>query len=217
MTYSLINHISTDAQVTNYIETCIVTINNSWYALNITAKLEDGTRISVPVTVNGTTYTVPKSGLLLNWTSSEPICANLILVADISFPSTTSSYTLKTVEGVTEGKAYWLPFTVYNITAIYNITKPPPPPPPSPPPSLPSPPSPPSPPPSTPSPPSPEQPPEQPAPPSPVELLESYWWLILLLLIIVIAVYAVYKYLKHRSSSSIAITIDIPDVFTWIK
>ena len=190
--------ISTKANKLSYKLNCFIYVNNSWFGLRITAKLDDGTPISVPVTVNGTSYTVPTSGLLLNWSKTAPVCGYTDPIANVSFPQSEGKYALKTVEGVQGNTVSWPPFTVYNITAIYTVERT------SPPPS------------------SSSSSGGQgggegggssktPLPTGYVfilwwlmEFINNYWWLLILTLMLIIAVY---KYHKHRGSVSVEINI----------
>jgi len=196
--------ISTKANGLSYRLNCFIYVNNSWFALRIKAKLDDGTPISVPVTVNGTSYTVPASGLLLNWSRTAPICGYLDPIAYVSFPQSVDRYVLMSVEGIQGDTVAWPLFTVYNVTAIYTVEQ-------SQPPSQPPPTQP-----SQPQPPSDEGgKPARPEEASPshgyitipwhlLEIVKSYWWLLILTLMLIIAVY---KYHKHRSEVSVVIHI----------
>ena len=112
--------VSTSARRLGYALSCFIYVNGSWYALALRARLEDGTPIRVTAKVNGTSYAVPETGLLLNWTRVEPLCAYEDPVAYVEFPSTVNSYALKSVEGAEGGLASWSPFTVKEVTAVYS-------------------------------------------------------------------------------------------------
>jgi len=188
--------ISTKANKLSYKLNCFIYVNNSWFGLRITTKLDDGTPISVPVTVNGTSYTVPTSGLLLNWSRTAPVCGYLDPVAIVSFPQSVDRYALKSVEGVQGNTVAWPLFTVYNITAIYTVERT------SPPPSSSA---------SSGGGGEGESPSKTPLPTGYVsipwwlmEFVNNYWWLLILTLMLIIATY---KYHKHRSSVSVVIHI----------
>jgi len=112
--------VSTSAERLDYALRCFIYVNSSWYALRLRAELEDGTPIRVTAKVNGTSYEVPETGLLLNWTREEPVCAYVDPIAYVEFPSTANSYTLKSVEGAEQGVAAWPPFTVKEVVAVYS-------------------------------------------------------------------------------------------------
>ena len=112
--------VSTSAKRLGYALSCFIYVNGSWYALALRARLEDGTPIKVTAKVNGTSYAVPETGLLLNWSRVEPLCAYLDPVAYVEFPSTADGYALKSVEGAEGGVASWPPFTVKEVTAVYS-------------------------------------------------------------------------------------------------
>lgn len=189
--------VSTKANRLSYKLNCFIYVNDSWFALRIKAKLDDGTPISVPVTVNGTSYTVPTSGLLLNWSRTAPICGYLDPVATVSFPQSVDRYTLKSVEGAQGDTVAWPLFTVYNVTAIYTVERA------SPPPST-----------STSSGEGGGETASKPPLPSGyitipwwlLETVKSYWWLLILTLILIIAAY---KY--HKRHSGISVVINIPN------
>lgn len=111
---------STSAKRLGYALRCFIYVNNSWYALRLKAKLEDGTPIRVTAKVNGTSYEVPEAGLLLNWTREEPVCAYVDPIAYVEFPSSANSYALKGVEGAEQGVASWPPFTTKEVVAVYS-------------------------------------------------------------------------------------------------
>ena len=111
---------STSAKRLDYALRCFIYVNGSWYALRLRARLEDGTPIRVTAKVNGTSYAVPETGLLLNWSRAEPLCAYEDPVAYVEFPSTVNGYALKSVEGAEGGVASWPPFTVKEVTAVYS-------------------------------------------------------------------------------------------------
>ena len=112
--------LSTSAKRLGYALYCFIYVNNSWYALKLRARLEDGTPIKVTAKVNGTSYTVPEAGLLLNWTRDTPLCAYVDPIAYVEFPSKVNDYALKGVEGAEGGVAAWPPFTVKEVTAVYS-------------------------------------------------------------------------------------------------
>jgi hypothetical protein len=190
--------LSTGAKRLAYALRCFIYVNNSWYALRLRAVLEDGTPIEVTARVNGTSYRVPRAGLLLNWSRAEPLCAYLDPVASVEFPSTTDGYTLKSVEGAAGGVAAWPPFTMHEVTAVYTA-------------------------PSAPEEEAPRptaQPPEEgrPAPeeapprgyvfvpPWVYEPLLRWWWLLLLLLLALLLL----LWLKKRGEG-VAVVIEVPD------
>jgi hypothetical protein len=194
--------ISTKANKLSYMFNCFIYVNNSWFALRIKAKLDDGTPISVPVTVNGTSYTVPTSGLLLNWSTTASICGHLDPIATVSFPSNVDRYVLKSVEGVNGSTVIWPPFTIYNVTAIYTTEQTAPPLPPSQPP--------------------PggsgeeggrETPSESSSPKGYItipwrliQFVTDYWWLLILTVMLIIA-----AYVYHKRHSGVSVEINIPN------
>jgi hypothetical protein len=193
--------ISTKANKLSYILNCFIYVNNSWYALRIKAKLDDGTPISVPVTVNGTSYTVPTSGLLLNWSTTAPICGYLDPIATVSFPPNVDRYVLKSVEGVNGNTAIWPPFTIHNVTAIYTTEQ-------TAPPLQPSQPLPGG---------SGEEHPLSPSESSSpkgyitipwrlIQFVTDYWWLLILTAMLIIA-----AYVYHKRHSGVSVEINIPN------
>ena len=202
--------VSTSAKRLGYVEPCFVYVNGSWFALLLRAVHVNGSGLTVTAWVNGTAYTVPKEGLLLNWSREDPVCAILDPIARIAFPSTLNGLVLLRVEGVEDGVAAWPVFTAHAVTAVYEEQPPqqPPQPPPQPPPEQPP----------------PQQPPEQPPTGPPAtqpaerpkeeptlwERLRSWfawawealvrwlerWWLLLLLLALPLV--AAYLLLRRR-------------------